>query len=415
MVDVKEIYQSFEEALKKGDFANAQELIQKLADLSAKQKENKVYYSQAVAEALEIFKGKFTSSKVKKLISNVKALVNENPKDKNLVNNYAKILRTSLIAMSTKGQPNVMKEIIVYLENLATNNPDNIVIHEELSLASHEIATYWKSRGDFKALRDRTQKFRKLAEKFPDNEKIKLNLTRALVLEIDSSRKSDIAKIDSLLLEIGTISESMPMNIGMQLEWVHAYVTAMDRSREKPDDAKRWLNSIKKIAANKKDTSFKVELAKGYLNTIAVLGAQNKEELEKHLDELELLADTAKDSLELQTVYAQSLITSLQIIGISDLKLTHEILDELQELAECFPKNKTIMEIYIESLIGIIGLLVQEQNADEISKVLKKFEKLDKDFPDDEFIQKTYDSIMEQLKFLGFKREKKKPKRIDFM
>jgi hypothetical protein len=417
MADIKKILSSFEEALKSGNFSNAEELIKELEKLSDTKTDFNEAYTQAVADALETFKGKFSSNKVKKMISNIEAIVEKNPKDEKLINNYAKVLRTSLLVMSTKGQPNVMREIIDYLEILATNNPNNIVIHEELSQASHEIANYWKSRGDFKALRDRTQKFRKLAEKFPDNEKIKLNLTKALVLEIDSSRKSDIAKIDSLLLEIQTLSESLPMNIGLQLEWVHAYRTAMDRSYEKPEDAKRWLSSMKKIAENKTDTSFKLELAKGYLNAIANIGdrEQNKEELSKHLDELEMLADTTKDNLELQTVYAQGLIISLKIIGISDKKLVTEILDELEELVEHYPKNKIIIETYIESIVGIIGLYTQEQNAVEIEPLVKRFDKLDKQFPDDEIIQKTYDMLMDQLKFLGFKREKKKPKRLGYM
>ncbi|NHJ47430.1 MAG: hypothetical protein FK733_06565 [Asgard group archaeon] len=417
MTDIKEILSSFEEALKSENFSSVEELIKQLEKLSETKSDVNEFYSQAVADALEIFKGKFSSNKVKKLISNVEALVEKNPEDDKLIKNYAKVLRTSLLAMSTKGQPNVMREIIDYLEILATNNPNNIVIHEELSLASHEIANYWKSRGDFKALRDRTQKFRKLAEKFPDNEKIKLNLTKALVLEIDSSRKSDISKIDSLLIEIQRLSESMPMNIGLQLEWVHAYRTAMDRSYEKPEDAKRWLSSMKKIAENRTDTSFKLELAKGYLNAIANLGdrEQNKEELSKHLDELEMLADTTKDNLELQTVYAQGLIVSLKIIGISDKNLVKEILDELEELVELYPKNKIIIEVYVESLVGIIGLYTQEQNAKEITPLVKRFGKLDEKFPDDETIQKTYDMLMEQLKFLGFKREKKKPRRIGYM
>ena len=317
--------------------------------------------------------------------------------------------------MSSKGQPNAMREIITHLEVLATDNPESIVIHEELSEASSEIANYWRNRGDFKKLRDRTKKFRELAEKFPDNEKIKLNLSRSLILEIDSSNKRDIAKIDTILLEIKELSETFPRNIGLQLEWVHAYRTAMDRGYEKPEDAKRWLESMKVIALDKKDTAFKVELAKGYLNAIANLGQQNREELGEHLDELEMLADTTKDSLELQTIYAQSLITSLQIIGISDLKEITEIIDELKELVEAFPKNNVIIKIYIDSLIGVIGLLAQEQRAKDIVPFLNQFEALDKKYPDDEFIQKVYDQLMDTLKMIGFKKTKKKKPRIGYM
>ena len=317
--------------------------------------------------------------------------------------------------MSSKGQPNAMREIITHLEVLATDNPENIIIHEELSEASSEIANYWRSRGDFKALRDRTKKFRELAEKFPDNEKIKLNLSRSLILEIDSSNKRDIAKIDTILLEIKELSESFPTNVGLQLEWVHAYRTAMDRSYEKPEDAKRWLESMKAIALDKKDTAFKIELAKGYLNAIANLGKQNREELGRHLEELEMLADTTKDSLELQTIYAQSLMTSLQIIGISDMKETTEVIDELKELVGAHPKNNVIIKIYVDSLIGVIGLLAQEQRAKEIVPFLNQFEALDEKYPDDEFIQKIYDQLMDTLMMIGFKKTKKKKRRIGYM
>ncbi|NHK30255.1 MAG: hypothetical protein FK730_02810 [Asgard group archaeon] len=416
MSEVEKLFSSFEVACEEGNFESAEEMILELEKLSKKQKGVNEFYTLAVAKALEKFKGRFSSTKVKKMIASIEELIEKNPKDEKLTNNYAKILRSSLIAMSFKGQPNAMQEIITYLETLAETYPDNIVIHEELSLASHEISYYWKNRGDFKALRERTQKFRKLAEKFPDNEKIKLNLTKSLVLEIDSSRKSDIAKIDTILSEIQDLSESMPTNVGLQLEWVHAYRTAMDRSHEKPEDAKRWLGSMKKIASNKKEDAFKLELAKGYLNAISILGEQNKEELSKHLDELEMLADTTKDNLELQTIYAQSLITSLKVLGIGDLKETQEILDELKELVDNYPTNNVIIEIYVQSLIGIIGLLVQGQKAEDISQFLKQFEDLEKKFEGNEFIEKTYDELIEQLKFLGFKKEKKKKKRdIGFM
>lgn len=413
MSEVDKLYNSFEVACDEGNFENAEQVIQKLEQISKKQKGVNDLYSQAVAKALEKFKGRFSSTKVKKMIANIEELVTKNPKDEKLTNNFAKVLRTSLIAMSSKGQPNAMQEIITYLEDLADSYPDNIIIQEELSLASHEISHYWKTRGDFKALRVRTKKFRKLAEKFPDNEKIKLNLTRALVLEIDSSQKSDIAKIDNILLEIQELSESMPANIGLQLEWVHAYRTAMDRSHEKPEDAKRWLSSMKKIADNKKDEAFKLELAKGYLNAISFIGEQNKEELSKHLDDLEMLANTTKDNLELQTIYAQSLITSLKIIGTSDKKETQEILDELKELVDSYPTNNVIVDIYVQSLIGIIGLLAQEQKAKEISVILDQFEELKEKFEGNELIEKTYEQLLEQLKFIGYEKEKKKKKPRD--
>ncbi|MHA1123379.1 MAG: hypothetical protein ACTSQ3_05680 [Candidatus Heimdallarchaeota archaeon] len=415
MDDAKKIYSSLELACDEGNLTTVEEFIQELDGLTKDNKEANKYYSQAVVKALETFKGKFSSLKLKKYIARVEELVKNNPTDEPVVINYAKALRTSLLAMSSKGQPNAMREIITHLEALATENPENIIIHEELSEASSEIANYWRSRGDFKKLRDRTKKFRELAEKFPDNEKIKLNLSRSLILEIDSSNKRDIAKIDTILLEIKELSESFPTNVGLQLEWVHAYRTAMDRGYEKPEDAKRWLESMKAIAIDKKDTAFKIELAKGYLNAIANLGDQNREELGKHLDELEMLADTTKDSLELQTIYAQSLITSMQIIGISDLKETKEIIDELKELIEAHPKNNVIIKIYVDSLIGVIGLLAQEQRAKEIVPFLNQFEALDEKYPDNEFIQKVYDQLMDTLKMVGFKKIKKKKRRIGYM
>jgi hypothetical protein len=415
MEDAEKIYSSLEVACDEGNINTVEKYIQELDVLIKNNKEATKYYSQAIVKALETFKGKFSSLKLKKYIARIEELVESNPTDESVVNNYAKALRSSLLAMSTKGQPSAMKEIITDLELLANNNPENITIHEELSVASTEIANYWKKRGDFKALRDRTKKFRELAKKFPDNEKIKLHLSKSLILEIDSSSKRDIAKIDTILLEIQELSEAFPTNIGLQLEWVHAYRTAMDRGLEKPEDAKRWLESMKKIATDKKDTAFKVELAKGYLNAIANLGQQNREELGKHLDELEMLADTSKDNLELQTIYAQSLITSLQIIGISDLKETAEIVDELKELVKDHPKNNMIVKIYIDSLIGIIGLLAQEQRAKDIIPYLKQFEALDKKYPEDEFIQKTYDQLMDTLEMIGFKKTKKKKPRLDYM
>lgn len=415
MDNAEKIYSSLELACDEGNIASVEEFIQELDGLTKDNKEASKYYSQAVVKALKTFKGKFSSMKLKKYIARVEELVKNDPTDESVINNYAKALRTSLLAMSSKGQPNAMREIITHLEVLATDNPENIIIHEELSEASSEIANYWRSRGDFKALRDRTKKFRELAEKFPDNEKIKLNLTRSLILEIDSSNKRDIAKIDTILSEIKELSESFPTNVGIQLEWVHAYRTAMDRGYEKPEDAKRWLESMKAIAQDKKETAFKIELAKGYLNAIANLGKQNRDELGRHLEELEMLADTTKDSLELQTIYAQSLMTSLQIIGISDMKETTEVIDELKELIEAHPKNNTIMKIYVDSLIGVIGVLAQEQRAKEIVPFLNQFEALDEKYPDDEFIQKVYDQLMDTLKMIGFKKTKKKKRRIGYM
>ena len=415
MVNAEKIYSSLELACDEGNLTSVEEFIQELDGLTKDNKEASKYYSQAVVKALETFKGKLSSLKLKKYIARVEELVKNDPTDESVVNNYAKALRSSLLAMSSKGQPNAMREIITHLEVLATDNPENIIIHEELSEASSEIANYWRSRGDFKALRDRTKKFRELAEKFPDNEKIKLNLSRSLILEIDSSNKRDIAKIDTILLEIKDLSESFPTNVGLQLEWVHAYRTAMDRSYEKPEDAKRWLESMKAIALDKKDTAFKIELAKGYLNAIANLGKQNREELGRHLEELEMLADTTKDSLELQTIYAQSLLASLQIIGISDMKETTEVIDELKELVGAHPKNNVIIKIYVDSLIGVIGLLAQEQRAKEIVPFLNQFEALDEKYPDDEFIQKIYDQLIDTLMMIGFKKTKKKKRRIGYM
>ena len=415
MAELKEIIESFDKACSEGNFAVAEELMVKLQEIGTEVEANNEIYSDAVVKTIETFQGKISSLKLKKLLANVENITGEFPENYNLVFNFAKALRHSLTAMSTKGQPNAMKEIMDDLEKLAKQHPDNISIHEELSAASHEMVHFWKRRGDFKALKDRTTKFRELVRKFPDNEKIKLNLTKSLVHEIDSSNKRDISVIDNILLEIKEISESMPANVGLQLEWMHAYRTAMDRTYEKPEDANRWLDSMKKITANKKDTEFKLELARGYLNTISLQGQQNVKEMEKYLDELEMLADNSKDSLEMQTIYAQSILISLKNIGISDFKLTEEMIDELKDLIEEFPKNKVIMEIYVESLVVIIGLLAQEQKADGILPLVQQLEVLDKKYPDDIFIQQTFDQISSVLKQIGFKRSKKKTRRLDYM
>ena len=415
MVELKKIIESFEKACSKGDLTVAEELMVKLQEIGPEVEANNEIYADAVVKTIETFQGKISSLKLKKLLGNVEEIIGEFPDNNDLVFNFAKALRYSLTAMSTKGQPNAMKEIMDDLEKLAEKHPENMSIHEELSAASHEMVHFWKRRGDFKALRDRTTKFRELVKKFPDNEQIKLNLTKSLVHEIDSSNKRDISKIDTILLEIKEISESMPANVGLQLEWMHAYRTAMDRTYEKPEDANRWLDSMRKIVVDKKDSTFNLELAKGYMNTISLQGQQNIKEMDKYLDELEMLADNSKDSLEMQTIYAQSILISLKNIGISDYKHTEEMINELKGLAEDYPKNKVILEIYVESLVGIIGLLAQEQKADEILKLVKLLEVLDEKYPNDSFIQQTFDQISAVLKQIGFKRSKKKTRRIDYM
>lgn len=415
MNEIEKIYNSFEEACSKGELSNAEEMIQQLQEMTEENTEVKKIYTRAVAKTIQTFRGKLSTSKVKKLLADVEKIIENDLETDELSINFAKALRHSLVALSTKGQPNVMKEVIINLETLATKYPDNILIHEELSGASRDMVQFWKKRGDFKALRDRTGKFRELAKKFPDNEMIKLNLTKSLVHEIESSKKRDINKVDNLLSEIQLLSESMPANVGLQLEWVHAYRTAMDRTHEKPEDAKRWLNSMKEIALDKKDTAFKVELAKGYLNAISSIGQQNVEELNKHVDEIELLADTTKDNLELQTIYAQSLIVSLRMQGITNFNDTLETINELKELANEFPKNKVILGIHVEALIGIIGMLVQAQKANEIIPLLEQLEELDEKYPNNEFIQQTFDQLSSILKMVGFKRKKTKTKRLDYM
>ncbi len=416
MEKAAEIYETIEQACQKGEIAMVEEYLLELEQLAKKDKGINTVLTKAIAKALETFGGKLSSIKVKKYMSAIEQLVQENPGNKDLASYYSKILLSSLIAMKSKGQPDVMNEILSNLENLAENYPDTVTIYEDLASASNEIVNYLKSRGDFKALRERTQKFRKLAEKFPDNEKIKLDLSKSLVVEIDSSKKSDIKSIENLIKEIQYLSETTPANVGLQLEWVHAYRTAMDRGEEKPEEAQRWLNSMKKIAGDKKDDAFKLELAKGYLNVIAAIGAQNKEELDKHLDEMELLADNSKNNLEIQTIYAQSLFTSLQRIGISDMEEVNNIINELNELETNFPKNEVIIKIYLESLLGVIALLTQGQKAKEIVPFLDKFEALDAKYPENKLIQQTYDQVMDMLKMLGFKKKAPaKKQNIDFM
>ena len=78
-------------------------------------------------------------------------------------------------------------------------------------------------------------------------------------------------------------------------------------------------------------------------------------------------------------------------------------------------ENNVIVKIYVDSLIGVIGLLAQEQRAKDIVPFLKQFEALDEKYPDDEFIQKIYDQLMDTLKMIGFKKAKKKKPRLEYM
>ena len=415
MAEIETVYNSFEEACKEGNLSTVEEIVQQLQELTKENTEANAIYTKAVAKTIQTFLGKLSTSKVKKLLSDVEAIVEKNLENEELIVNFARALRYSVDALSTKGQPNAMKEVINNLDNLATKKPDNESIHEELSNASYEMVKFWKKRGDFKALRDRTAKFRELAKKFPDNESIKLNLSKSLVHEIESSNKRDINKVDSIISEIQLLSESMPSNVGLQLEWVHAYRTAMVRTQEKPEDAKRWLNSMKAIALDKKDDAFKLELAHGYLNAITSLNPQNIEELNKHVKELENLADETKENIELQILYAQSLLISLQMQGITNFDSTLHTINQLKDLDNEFPKNKAIMQIYVESLTGIIGMLVQAQKAKEIIPLLEQLEKLDKKYPEDEFIQQTFDQLSSVLKMVGFKRKKTKKQRLDYL
>ena len=415
MKEKENLFTSFEEACSKEDFSGVESIIQQLQKLSEKNSNVNFVYSKAVVKAIETFKGRFSSLRIKELLANVEKIVKKNPNEEELLTNYAKILRFSLNALSQKGQPNIMKEIISYLENLAISNPNNVIIHEELSQASYEIVSFWKKRGDYKALREQNTKFRELAKKFPENELIKINLSKALVQEIESSNKRDIEKVDELLLEIQLLSESLPANEGLQLEWVHAYRTAMDRTMEKPDDAKRWLNSMKQIAANKKDEAFQIELAKGYLNTLASIGIQNIDELTKYLLELEMLADTSQENQELQRIFAEGLIISLQIYGVQEFPKTKQLMDKLKELQHNFPKDVTIRKIYVDSLTGITSLLVQDKKADEITSLLKELERLDQEYPEDQYIQQIFDQLSSVLKMIGYKRTKEKPRRLDYM
>ncbi|MBN1327848.1 MAG: hypothetical protein JXA54_00110 [Candidatus Heimdallarchaeota archaeon] len=416
MEEANEIYDSLEQACIQGEIVVVEQYLLKLEELVKKNKEINEVYTKAIAKTLEIFGEKISSLTVKKYLSTIELIIQGNPGDEYLARYYSKILLSSLLAMKSKGQPEIMSTIINNLENLANNHPDTIAIYEDLSSASHEIVNYWKARGDFKALRERTQKSRKLVEMFPDNEKIKLDLSKSLILEIDSTKKSDINNINNLLLEIQQLSEATPTNTGLQLEWVHAYRTAMDRGLEKSEDTKKWLDSMKKIVENKEDDVFKLELAKGYLNVIANLNNQNKEELENYLKEIELLADTNKNNQEIQIIFAQSLFISLQRIGISDMNEVNNIMKELNELDTNLPKNTVIMKIYLESLIGIISLLAQDQKANEITFFIEMFEIFNKKYPEDILIQQTYNQLLDMLKMLGFKKKSPvKKSRLDYL
>ena len=126
MEEADKIFSSLEEACSEGNLAEAEQKITKLLELGKENEQINEVYSKAVHLALDAFKGRFSSTKVKRFITNMEELIKKYPKNKQIVTNFAKILRSSLIAMRTKGQPNVMKEIIQNLEMLADTNPDNI-------------------------------------------------------------------------------------------------------------------------------------------------------------------------------------------------------------------------------------------------------------------------------------------------
>ena len=414
MEEAENLYSALEKACKDGNLINVEHYIDQLKTLTKKHPKLNNLYLKAIVIATETFQGKFSSIKLKEFMKSARKLVTENPLDQNLQDNYAIILRASLSAMSTKGQPILMQDIIKNLDELTAKNPTNVVISEQLSYASREIAYYWKNRGDFKAVKDRTRKFRELAKKFPDNEKIKLNLSKALTLEIDSSNKYDIKNIDQILTEIQQISESTPANVGLQLEWIHAYRTALDRSYEKPEDTTKWLDSMKKIVANQKEDLFKVELAKGYLNAIATTGKENPEETLTRLNELKVIADKTKNNIELQLLFAQSLLESLKVIGIADKIKTDEILNELKRLNNDFPAEAAIKEVYVESLIGVIGLYSQAKKGEEINKLLDQFQKLVEKYKDDPLMSQIGEELKKSLTFLGYKKEKTKKVKQDY-
>ncbi|MHA1630904.1 MAG: hypothetical protein ACTSXO_01630 [Candidatus Heimdallarchaeota archaeon] len=415
MSEATEIYTALEEACVKKQFNTVEELLKKFAEIIAEEKKaSQELYIKGIIKALTTFKGKFPVSKIRSFIENVEQIVKENPTHEELAISYAKILRSSLIAIKTKGQPYLMREIITDLENFAKNYPENVTIYEELSMASNEIINYWKKRGDYKALQEQSKKLREFAKKFPENETIQLQLSKSIVAEIGSIRKLDIGKIDKLLLEIQNLSESRPTNKGLQLEWVHAYRTAMDRSEEKPKDAKRWLESMKKIAGDKKDIAFRIELAKGYKNAIIVLGAKS-EELKKLLAEFNALIDNTTPNVELYTVYAQTLLEALKIIGITNYQNTKEILGRLRKLLDDFPEAKPILNAYLESLVGIIGLLSNEKKGEEVYELLKSFEDLQQRFPKDKTVQLVYQQLTDILRMLGFKKQKRKNVRPEYL
>ncbi|MBD3192037.1 MAG: hypothetical protein GF308_15425 [Candidatus Heimdallarchaeota archaeon] len=409
MEKAKEILSVVEKACAENDKKEVESSIGQLQQLlTEEEQEISDIYSSAVLKSLETFQSRLRSTTVKAMISSLRKIVEQNPTDKELKKDFARALRFSINAISTKGMPSIMEEYMTELEKLANNNPDDVVIHEELALASQEITHYWRKRGDFSNLRSRMKKFRTLAEKFPDNEKIKLSLTKSLIVEIDSANKQDIAVVNELLDEIRGISQSIPMNKHLQLEWVHAYLKAMERTYEDPEDSLRWLKSMKEIVEKNKDENFDLALAKGYLNVIASIGKSNKKALEENLDELEKLAESWKNNREMQTIYAQSLIASLQIKGIEEFDETKEILNEFTDLIKDSPDNEDIIKMYIEALLNIIAMLVQEQKAEEIVPLLDRMDDLAGNYPGNEEIQNANKSLQAFLARVGFKRSKEK-------
>jgi hypothetical protein len=415
MEKTKELVNTVEQALKEGKVTKVEQAIQQLFALTEQSEETQKNYSQIVVKTLESFEEKLDINRIKEMVDNLGTIAAKNPSDNTILQNYAKALRLSLRFYSTMGQPNKMERLIATLEKLAENNPKQIPIQEELSLASYMITHYWRERGDYSKVRNRTKKIRGLAKKYPDNQQIKLQLSKSLVLEIDSSNKRNVENVEKLLNEVQTLSKSMPTDKELQLEQVNAYITAMERIYEKPEDSRRWLESIKSIVAANQGENFELGLAKGYLKTIEVMAINNEQSLVKHLDELQLLAEEAQDNQELQAIYAQSLLTTLQFIGIEDMQQTKEYLEELEALADKYGKNEVIVRIYVNSLLGIISLLAQKKQGQEIVPLLDHLKKLDEQYPEDEYIQESFDKITQLLTYIGFKKKEKSPKRFDFI
>ncbi|MEA2070267.1 MAG: hypothetical protein U9O98_03160 [Asgard group archaeon] len=403
---IKKLTESVKTACAKKQEEKATELLEQFIALVEKNnQEAQEPYTHAVITLLESFKTKIGASKVKKYLRKIEEVVTNNPDNKNLKKDYAKVLTLSLIAMSNKGQKRAMNEIIMDLEELAKNNPANKSIQEEYASGLNEIIQFWHKRGNFNNLRECNEKFRELMKKYPDNEKINEELVNAIVIEIDSTRRRNIEKVETLLEEINAINKKLPQNKEIQRKQAKAHLIAINRMDEKAEKNLQWLNKLKSIYKASKDDKIKETLAEGYLTTIATHAKENKEKMDEQLNEFQELVENSKENENLQTIHAQTIFATLQYTDATNTQATMKLINDLKEKAKHYPKNEKIIEIYTIALGLLISYYSQLKEAEETTTLLKQLEYLDNHYPDNKYVQKMFDNISNALKILGYEKE----------